>query len=155
MIETQSPSRPVNRWVGAQRSAQSSEDVDSSSQPMNSRAGNAERVSQPRQVVQSPTVEGSVSGKSKKRPSSPSNNDGAPAGDWAFGRTSNPSSTLDHQPRHESETRRDQNSAEFDGSDTIRAPPRVIRPIPIRPKKATKENKQYGDTGFGGTAPSA
>ena len=157
MIATQSPSRPVNSWVRAQGSAQLSddEDVDSSSQAMSSRAGNAERVTQPRQTIQSPAVEGFVPGRSYQHPDSTSNNDGASAGDWAFGTTSNPPSSRDHQHHHESQPPRIPNFADSDGSDIIRAPPPIVRPIPIRPKEAAKENQELGYTGFGGTAPSA
>lgn len=154
-ISTQSPNRPIDRWVRAQGSAQLSEDEDSRSQPLSSRAGNAESVSQPRQVVQPPTVEGSVPGRSYQRPGSTLNNHGAPAGDWAFGGTSSHSSAQDHQPCPESEPPRDQTSTDSDGSETIRAPPPATRSLPIRLKDTAKENEEYGYTGFGGTAPSA
>ena len=155
MVATQSPSFSVNRWVQSQGHAQLREEEDSGSQSMSRRAGNAERVNQPRQVVQPATREDSVPGNSYQHPDSTSNNDGTPAGDWAFGITSNPSSTQDHQPSHESEPPRDRNSAGSLGSDSIPAPPPVTRSMPIRLKKAAKENEGYGYTGFGGTAPSA
>ena len=154
MVATQSPSFSVNRWVQSQGPAQLREEEDSGSQSMSRRAGNAERVNQPRQVVQPATREDSVPGNSYQHPDSTLNNNGTPAGDWAFGITSNPSSTQD-QPSHESEPPRDRNSAGSIGSDSIPALPPVTRSMPIRLKKVAKENEGYGYTGFGGTAPSA
>ena len=154
-IAPQSPSRPMDRWVQAQGSAQLSEDENSRSQPLSSRAGNAQSVSQPRQVVQPPTVEGSVPGGSYQRPGSTSNNDVAPAGDLVLGETSSHTSTQNQQPSPESEPPRDQNTADSDGSGTIRAPPPATFSLPIRLKNPATLNEDHGCTGFGGTAPSA
>ena len=159
MIREESPARPVKRWVQAHGSPQATDDEDSRPQlpQPSSHSGNVECVSQPGQVVSSPTTEESVSTTSYPRPDSTSNGDGdgAPAGDWALGAIGNSSRARDARSFSQSEPPRYRKSTDTDGSQTIRAPPPATRPMPIRPNDAAKENEEYGYTGFGGIARAA
>ena len=127
-IARQSPSTShtsVDQWVAAHIPPGGIAD---NSQGMSTRAGNIVRAPQ----LQQPAIPTAGSHQHGNRQSE----EGTPAGDWAFGGRSPPSSHYDC-PSLETDS-----SSRNHGSDsTIPAPPPATRPMPFRPNDMARENR--------------